>query len=111
MVVVSAAGKRSKNDHKLTDLLYLCHAHIQYGVSCDGVFDMIRQRYLGIRDDLGLQLDLESELDAFRQKLEDGMSQDEVVSRGEYFAAKLMDEGKSAVYYASADAVCRRVYR
>ena len=30
VVVVSAAGKRFKNDHKLTDLLYLCHAHTQY---------------------------------------------------------------------------------
>ena len=47
VVVVSAAGKRCKNDHKITDLLYLCHAHVQYGVSCDGVFEMIRERYTG----------------------------------------------------------------
>ena len=39
VVVVSAAGKRSRDDHKLTDLLYLCYAHLQYGVSCDAVFD------------------------------------------------------------------------
>ena len=24
LIVVSAAGKRSKDDHKITDLLYLC---------------------------------------------------------------------------------------
>lgn len=30
VVVVSAAGKRFKDDHKITDLLYLCHAHLQY---------------------------------------------------------------------------------
>ena len=35
VVVVSAAGKRNKDDHKITDLLYLCHAHTQYGVDCD----------------------------------------------------------------------------
>ncbi|MDY2720044.1 MAG: aspartate kinase, partial [Candidatus Faecousia sp.] len=35
VVVVSAAGKRFSEDHKLTDLLYLCHAHLKYGVSCD----------------------------------------------------------------------------
>ena len=29
VVVVSAAGKRFGGDHKLTDLLYLCYAHIQ----------------------------------------------------------------------------------
>ena len=31
VVIVSAAGKRFSGDHKLTDLLYLCYAHIQYG--------------------------------------------------------------------------------
>ena len=89
-VVVSAAGKRWKDDHKITDLLYLCHAHLKYGVSCDGIFDMIRSRYLEIRDDLGLTTDLESEFDALRAKMDKGISQDELVSRGEYFAARLM---------------------
>ena len=61
VVVVSAAGKRSRDDHKLTDLLYLCYAHLQYGVSCDAVFDMIRSRYLSIRDELHLSTPLEAE--------------------------------------------------
>ncbi len=90
VVVVSAAGKRCKDDHKITDLLYLCHAHIQYGVSCDGIFDMIRQRYLDIRNDLGLATDLESEFAALRKKMDTGISKEELVSRGEYFAARLM---------------------
>ena len=89
-VIVSAAGKRFSDDHKLTDLLYLCHAHLKYGVSCDNVFDMIRSRYMEIRDDLGLQTDLETEFDALRRKMDKGISQDELVSRGEYFAAQLM---------------------
>ena len=54
VVVVSAAGKRYKDDHKVTDLLYLCYAHLQYGVSCDGIYQMICDRYLSIRDELGL---------------------------------------------------------
>ena len=32
-VVASAPGKRFSGDHKITDLLYLCAAHIKYGVS------------------------------------------------------------------------------
>ena len=44
VIVVSAAGKRFVGDHKLTDLLYLCHAHIRYGVDCSPVFDMIAER-------------------------------------------------------------------
>ena len=91
VVVVSAAGKRDGNDHKVTDLLYLCFAHTQYGVDCDRIFDMIRDRYLTIRDELGVKLDLESEFDALK-KLVDAKSvtQDYIASRGEYFSAKLM---------------------
>ena len=90
VVVVSAAGKRFKDDHKITDLLYLCHAHLQYGVSCDGIFDMVRSRYLEIRDELGLSTPLEAEFEALRAKMDKGISADELVSRGEYFAARIM---------------------
>ena len=90
VVVVSAAGKRDRKDHKLTDLLYLCYAHLQYGVSCDSVFQMITERYTGIRDALGLKTDVEGELKALREKMDAGITQDELVSRGEYFSAKLM---------------------
>ena len=90
VVVVSAAGKRDRKDHKLTDLLYLCYAHLQYGVSCDGVFQMIAERYTGIRDALGLKTDIEGELKALREKMDAGITQDELVSRGEYFSARLM---------------------
>ena len=91
VVIVSAAGKRFSGDHKITDLLYLCHAHTQYGVDCSNVFDMIRSRYLEIRDELGIKLDLESEFAALKSGLDRKMvSQDELASRGEYFSAKLM---------------------
>ena len=91
VVIVSAAGKRDKNDHKLTDLLYLCYAHVQYGVDCTPVFEQITSRYLQIRDDLELKLDLESEFAELKQRLDaKSISQDELVSRGEYFSARLM---------------------
>ena len=91
VVVVSAAGKRDKNDHKITDLLYLCHAHTQYGVDCTGVFEMITSRYLSIRDELNIKLNLETEFAALKKRLDTkSVTQDELVSRGEYFSAKLM---------------------
>ena len=91
VVVVSAAGKRSKDDHKITDLLYLCYAHTQYGVDCSNIFEMISSRYLGIRDELGIRLDLETEFAALKQRLDaTTVTQDELASRGEYFSARLM---------------------
>ena len=91
VVVVSAAGKRNKNDHKITDLLYLCHAHSQYGVDCSGIFEMIVSRYCGIRDELGIKLDLETEFAELKQRIDNkSVTADELASRGEYFSAKLM---------------------
>ena len=91
VVVVSAAGKRFSKDHKITDLLYLCHAHTQYGVECDQVFEMITSRYIEIRDELNLKVDLETEFAELKRRLDArAVSSDELASRGEYFSAKLM---------------------
>lgn len=92
VVVVSAAGKRFADDNKITDLLFLCYAHLQYGVSYDSILDMIRERYIAIRDELGLKTDLESEFDNLRKRMDSGISREELVSRGEYFSALLMAE-------------------
>ena len=104
VVVVSAAGKRNSQDHKITDLLYLCHAHTQYGVDCSNIFEMIRSRYLEIRDELGIDLDLETEFAALKSGLDRKMvSQDELASRGEYFSAKLMAAYLGFAFVDAAD--------
>ena len=91
VVVVSAAGKRFKDDHKITDLLYLCYSHTKYGVRCDTVYDMVVSRYCGIRDELGIQLDLESDFAELKKRIDrKEVSREELVSRGEYYSAKLM---------------------
>ena len=92
IVVVSAAGKRDKDDHKLTDLLYLCHAHLTYGVSCDDIFSSIEERFIEIRNDLDLSFKVEDDLSALKAKLNKDISVDELVSRGEYLTSRLMAE-------------------
>ena len=93
VIIVSAPGKRYKDDHKVTDLLYLCSAHLKYGVSCEKIFALIRQRYQQIADDCGLSLDLAAEFDALWQRMCSGEADEEyLASRGEYFAARLMAE-------------------
>ena len=105
VVVVSAAGKRSADDHKLTDLLYLCHAHLTYGVSCDEIFQTIENRFLELRDALQLQFDVGAELDALRKRLDRDMPVDYLVSRGEYFTARLMAEYLGYTFVDAADCV------
>ncbi len=105
LVVISAAGKRSPEDHKLTDLLYLCHAHLTYGVSCAEILHTIEQRFLEIRDELGLQYPIEKDLQALEGRLSKDMSVDELVSRGEYFTSRLMAEYLGFAFVDAADCV------
>ena len=50
----------------------------------------IRERYGDIHRELGLRVDLEGVLDRLRSQMEQGISRDELVSRGEYLSALLM---------------------
>ena len=90
VIVVSAAGKRHADDHKITDLLYLCHAHLRYGVPCWELWRKIASRYLAIRDECAIDYPIEDDLDAIYESLSARTSADELASRGEYLAAKLM---------------------
>jgi len=105
IIVVSAAGKRSSDDHKLTDLLYLCHAHITYGVSCSDIIETIRERFIGIRDELGLNYDIEAEFDKLIPRLNKSMGVDELVSRGEYLTGRLMAEYLGYTFVDAADVI------
>ena len=104
VVVVSAAGKRNKQDHKITDLLYLCYAHTQYGVDCSGVFEMITSRYREIARELELTINLEPEFADLKARLDNkSVTQDELASRGEYFSARLMADYLGFKFVDAAD--------
>ncbi len=90
-VVVSAPGKRNSSDNKITDLLYLLDAHRQYHVDASNVTNAIRKRFVEIKEELGLKINIEKELDSFFSNI-NRMNQAEIVSRGEYFCAKMMAE-------------------
>ena len=92
LVVVSAPGKRNSEDNKVTDLLYLVHAHIRYGVAYDGVLEMIKEKYAEIKSGCGLKTDIEALIDDTFSKVDKKTSVDFIVSRGEYFSAILMAE-------------------
>ena len=83
-VVPSAPGKRNKKDTKVTDLLYLCHAHVETGIALDDVFKHVESRYTEIVNELGLNFDIKKYLDVVKKDLEDGASKDYAASRGEY---------------------------
>ena len=103
-VVVSAAGKRDKGDNKITDLLLLVNAHIQYGVDCTPLLDSIEQRFADIANDLGLSFPVAEEFAKLREGL-DGASPEYVVSRGEWFTGQLMAEYLDMPFVDAADVI------
>ncbi len=90
IVVVSAPGKRHKQDEKITDLLYSCHAKVQKGESIAETFEIIRKRFLEIASELKINGFLEDALDEVEEKIKTGASEDYAASRGEYLSGLLI---------------------
>lgn len=90
-IVVSALGKDGKTDNKITDLLYLIFQHAKFHVDGKPLFETVRKRYLDIQKELNLKIDLSSDFDALWNRVAKGeIEEEELVSRGEYFSARLM---------------------
>lgn len=89
-VVVSAPGKRFKEDNKITDLLYLTHAHTKFSVPYTPVFKIIEDRFNLIKEELNLSIDLAREFEIIKQNLDNKCEEDYIVSRGEYLSALLL---------------------
>lgn len=89
-IVPSAPGKRHSKDYKITDILYLCHAHVKHGISFDDVFSLIEERYINLKDELSVNVDIKEHLRVIKNDIENGASADYVASRGEYLNALIL---------------------
>ncbi len=89
-VVVSAPGKRFSDDSKVTDLLYLCKAHIEHNLPYQQIFQVICDRFMAVEVNLGVDVDLNEEFEQIRRNLEADASADYIASRGEYLNAMLI---------------------
>ena len=91
-IVVSAPGKRFSGDDKITDLLYRSADLAARREDFSAPFALIRDRYLAIEHDLGLErVHMGPALDEIEAALRTGeATRDFVASRGEYLCARLM---------------------
>ena len=106
-VVVSAAGKRFSGDNKLTDLLLLVNAHIAYHVDCTQLLKDIEARFVEIATDLKLTYPIAEKFEEFSSVIE-SLSPEYIVSRGEWFTARLMAEYLGMPFLDAADAIVFR---
>ena len=105
IVVPSAPGKRAQDDHKVTDLLYMSHQLAQHNIDISDVFCLVAERFEDIRQNLGLTLDLPTELQRIRERIEQGASADYVASRGEYLNGLLLAEYLGFTFVDAAEVV------
>ncbi len=103
-VVVSASGKRFDGDNKLTDLLLLVNAHLEYHVDCTTLLKDIEQRFVDIRDELGLKYPIEEKFEEFSSVIK-SLSPEYIVSRGEWFTGRLMAEYLGIPFLDAADVI------
>ena len=89
-IVVSAPGKGVKNNHKVTDLLAMCHELSDHDLNFNEVYKIIENVYKNIVDDLVLHIDIDSILTEVKEEIEGGASYDYVISRGEFISAQVL---------------------
>lgn len=104
IVVVSAPGKTSEKESKVTDLLFLLHAHIEYKVDYEIIIEQIYDRFKTIVTELELSDNFDNEFNKFKGNLKK-YSKDELVSRGEYFSALIISEYLGFTFVDAMEAI------
>lgn len=89
-VVVSAPGKRDRQDTKVTDLLYKCFAEAQATGSCAETFKQVKERFDAIIKGLKIDLDLSDDYAEIENNINASTTADYAASRGEYLSAKVL---------------------
>lgn len=91
-IIPSAPGKRNSQDHKVTDLLYMCYQLASHSINIDEVYSIISNRYISICKELDLSLNIEDILLDIKTNIQNGASKDFTASRGEYLNALILSE-------------------
>ena len=97
-VVVSAPGKRRKDDEKMTDLLY------RFADGDGAAFEIFSNRLGDIAKTLGINVDVSAELENAVMAASRG-DVPYVASRGEYFSAKFMARILGCEFADAADVI------
>jgi aspartate kinase len=105
VVVVSAPGKRSAQDVKITDLLYRCHEVAGNASDFEATFSVIAGRFQQIVSDLGVGVAIDAELQSVRDGILSGRGADFAASRGEYLNGRIASSLLGAEFVDAADII------
>lgn len=104
-VVVSAPGKREKNDIKITDILYKCAEESSKTGDCPS-FDIVEKRFFDIVNELKLKLDIGKYLKEVKEGIISTKGdKNYAASRGEYLNARIMADKLGYDFIDAADII------
>jgi aspartate kinase len=118
-VVVSAPGKRHKQDPKVTDILLSIHEMVSRDMDAGPSLALLRGRYLEIESQLGVDAGMAAALDDLEVAVKAGADRDWIASRGEHLSARIMAaflggtfvEAEHAVYLTANGLVDERTWK
>ncbi|ADU22576.1 aspartate kinase [Ruminococcus albus] len=104
-VVPSAPGKRFSADTKVTDMLYGCYDLAAKGKDFTKEFEAIKERYNGIINDLGLDINLDNEFDVIKACFIGKAGRDYAASRGEFLNGMVLANYLGYNFIDAADVI------
>lgn len=105
-IIVSAPGKRFEQDNKVTDLLYLCKAHIDHNIDYRQIFQVVSDRFAALKMNLGININLEEEFSKIDKNLQNDAGEDYIASRGEYLTALIVAAYLGYDFVDTANLIC-----
>ncbi|MBQ3281307.1 MAG: homoserine O-succinyltransferase [Eubacterium sp.] len=112
-VVVSAPGKTSSREKKITDVLVDVHEKYESTKdirALDRALKKVKERFQEIADGLGVDIDLDSEFKAIKGKYIGTHNRDFLVSRGEYLNARILASYLGYDFIDAASVICFNEY-
>jgi aspartate kinase len=104
-IVVSAPGKRDSKDTKVTDLLYAAYDAAIHDDPFEKPWKLIKKRFDGIIEDLGMNMDLSAEFDEIEKNFKAAAGREYAASRGEYLNGRLMAAYLGFEFIDAADVI------
>ena len=104
-VVVSAPGKRSNLDVKVTDMLYQCYELAEKGKDFSKELEAIEARFNEIIKGLKLKMSLKEEFAEIEKQFKKKAGSDYAASRGEFLNGKIMAQYLGFEYVDPAEVV------
>jgi aspartate kinase len=105
IIVLSAMGKRDKNDTKLTDLLEDVINH-RNSINFNNIFDEIKNRMIDFSSQLNINPHLIIDFNEFKQQIKElSVTKEYILSRGEYFTAYCCAQFLNCIFIDAKDII------